>query len=312
MPFLTLKILRPVDALIIAFIFILTAAYAAMGGAPSTVASLFAANVVITLGIFALEAAAAAGNRFLRIVRDFYPVPMIFIVFKEVHIVIQTLHRADLDPVFIAIDRWIFGTDPTVWFHQFASPGLTELLQVSYTSYYFIMVAMGVEIYRRDRHGLFAFVMFTIVWGFFLSYAGYILFPGVGPRFTLHDFATLDLELPGLWVTEALRTAINAGESIPHGAADPLALAQRDVFPSGHTEMTLITIFFAWKYSIRSRYVITAFGTLLIVSTVYLRYHYVIDLVGGAAFAALALSTSPALVRWWERIRDGETERNSR
>jgi membrane-associated phospholipid phosphatase len=303
MPFLSLKILRPVDALIIAFIFALTAAYAAMGGAVSTVASLLGVNLLFTLGIFVMEAAAASGNRLMTIVRDFYPVPMIFIVFKEVHVVIQTLHRADLDPVFIAIDRWIFGTDPTVWFHRFASPPLTELLQISYTSYYFIMVAMGVEIYRREHHKYFAFVMFTIVYGFFLSYTGYILFPGVGPRFTLHDFTTLDLELPGLWVTEALRTAINAGESIPPGAADPLALAQRDVFPSGHTQMTLITIFFAWKYSIKSRYVITAFGTLLVISTVYLRYHYVIDLVGGAAFAAFALATAPAIVRWWERRR---------
>ena len=48
---------------------------------------------------------------------------------------------------------------------------------------------------------------------------------------------------------------------------------------------------------------LTVFGALLIVSTVYLRYHYVIDLVGGAAFAALALSTSPALVRRWEDRR---------
>jgi len=303
MPFLTIKILRPVDALIIGFLFLLTAAFAALGGPATTVGALFAVNVVITLGIFALEAATASGVRALTIVRDFYPVPMIFIIFKEVHVVIQTLHRADLDPVFIAIDRWIFGTDPTVWMHQFASPPLTELLQISYTSYYFIMVALGVEIYRRDSKGLFPFVIFTVVYGFFLSYTGYVLFPGVGPRFTLHDFATLDQELPGLWVTQALRTAINAGESIPPGAADPLALAQRDVFPSGHTQMTLITLFLAWKYSIKSRYVITVFGTLLIISTVYLRYHYVIDLIGGAAFAALALSTAPALVRWWDRLR---------
>lgn len=303
MPFLTVKNLRPVDVLIIAFVFALTAAYAAMGGAAATVASLFGINVVITLGIFALEAAAASGNRPMTIVRDFYPVPMIFVVFKQVHVVIQTLHRDDLDAAFIAIDRWIFGADPTVWFHQFASPPLTELLQISYTSYYFIMVALGVEIYRREHHKYFPFVIFTIVFGFFLSYTGYILFPGVGPRFTLHDFATLDLELPGLWLTEALRTAINAGESIPPNAADPLAVAQRDVFPSGHTQMTLITIFFAWKYSIKSRYVITVFGALLIVSTVYLRYHYVIDLVGGAAFAAITLWTAPHIVRWWERRR---------
>jgi membrane-associated phospholipid phosphatase len=39
-------------------------------------------------------------------------------------------------------------------------------------------------------------------------------------------------------------------------------------------------------------------GTLLIVATVYERYHYVIDLVGGALFMILCVRTAPALYTW--------------
>jgi membrane-associated phospholipid phosphatase len=36
-------------------------------------------------------------------------------------------------------------------------------------------------------------------------------------------------------------------------------------------------------------------GILLIIATVYQRYHYVVDLVGGAAFALVCLTTAPSL-----------------
>ena len=50
---------------------------------------------------------------------------------------------------------------------------------------------------------------------------------------------------------------------------------------------------------------ITILGTLLIISTVYLRYHYVIDLVGGAIFMALTIATAPLLTSRWARISGG-------
>jgi membrane-associated phospholipid phosphatase len=302
------KHFRPVDALVVVYLTLLTAVFPFVGGRGTDALLLFAANALMVAGIFALASAHASspGNRPLSLVRSFYPVPMIFIAFKEVHVVIQsmqeTMQRGDFDAAFIMMDRWIFGTDPTVWLSQFSFPALTELLQISYTSYYFIMIALGAELYRRDPEGEFSNVIFCITWGFFLSYAGYMAFPGVGPRFTLHDFGSMNTELPGLFLTDMFREAINAGESIPAGAANPIALAQRDVFPSGHTQMTLLTIFFAWKFRVRSRHVITVLGSLLIVSTVYLRYHYVVDLAGGAVFAAVTLLSGPVLISRWKKF----------
>lgn len=308
MPLRSLRRLRAVDALVILFLWFLAGLHAWTAG-PTAGALLFGVNNLLLTGLIVAMAAAAerepplpAAGLF-RAIRDFYPVVMIFVVFKQVHVVIQSMERTDWDPLFIAADRWLFGGDPTVWMGQFSHPVLTELLQVSYASYYFMMIALGVELRRREDPDAFRFVVFTITLGFFLSYLGYILFPGVGPRFTLHDFGALDAELPGLALTQFLRDAINAGESIPRGAANPLALAQRDIFPSGHTQMTLLTLWFAWKHRIRSRHVITVLGILLIVATVYLRYHYVVDLVGGAVFMALTLFLAPRLSAAWEARR---------
>ena len=206
----------------------------------------------------------------------------------------------DYDGLLISIDRWMFGVDPTQWLMQFAHPWLTEVLQIAYTAFYLLFLLLGYEIYRRKNYDLFHFFMFTCVYGFFLSYLGYFFLPAVGPRFTLHDFAMTNVDLPGLWLTPSMRWFVNWGESVrmnvPNAAA--IASAQRDVFPSGHTMMTLVLMYLSAKSHARVRYIIYITGTLLIIATVYERYHYVIDLVGGAAFMLVCVATTVPFYRF--------------
>jgi membrane-associated phospholipid phosphatase len=42
---------------------------------------------------------------------------------------------------------------------------------------------------------------------------------------------------------------------------------------------------------------------MLIISTVYLRYHYVADLIGGALFMILTVWSGKRLYVWWEEKR---------
>lgn len=264
---------------------------------------LIGTNVIISITIILLARASQnSHSKLLRTIYEWYPAVLIYLVYKEIYFIMHALALNDFDDVLIAIDRWMFfGTDPTVWLHQFSSPVLTEILQIAYTSFYFLMIGLALELYLRKELEKFTLVMFAIVYGFWLSYIGYLLVPAVGPRFTLHDFHSTDVELPGLWLTQFFRDMINAGESIPKGALNAFDLAQRDVFPSGHTQMTLIVLFYAVKFKVRSRYFLVVFGTLLIVGTVYLRYHYVIDLIAGALFMLFTIWTAPNLIAWWKR-----------
>jgi membrane-associated phospholipid phosphatase len=257
-------------------------------------------NAVLIVLIAALAALSEKPERrAVRFIHRWYIVPAIFLLFKESYMLIQATDRLDWDYLFIAIDRAIFGVDPTVWLMKVTTPVLTEILQLAYVSYYFIMLAVGVELFMKHEQEKFVFTVFAVAYGFYVSYLGYLAFPAVGPRFTLHDFATLDAELPGLWLSEHIRAFINAGESIPAGVTDALRYAQRDAFPSGHTEMTLISMYLGHKFRLRSRVVLDIAGSLLIISTVYLRYHYVIDLIGGAACMLLVVWTAPPFFRRW-------------
>ena len=137
--------LRPVDALTIAFILLL-ALIGILSGKSGQLSALIVANLAAGAAIILIARAREPGrSRVLCAIHDWYPVPAIFLLFKEVHLIIQSLGAHDWDPLLIEIDRWIFGLDPTLWLQKISTPVLTEILQIAYVSYYFIMLAVGSE-----------------------------------------------------------------------------------------------------------------------------------------------------------------------
>jgi len=117
----------------------------------------------------------------------------------------------------------------------------------------------------------------------------YFCLPAIGPRFTIHDFALTSQELPGVWITDMLRNIINVGGGVVKGVADPTSVVNRDCMPSGHTMLTLVNIALAFRFKSRYRYVFLIIGGSLIFGTVYLRYHYVVDLLVGGFLVLLCM-----------------------
>lgn len=214
---------------------------------------------------------------------------------------LKPIRPNDFDRVLISIDRFIFDFNPTQILYKIANPPLTELLQIVYGTFYFLPIILGINLMMKNKWIELDYSVFCVVYGFFLSYIGYFLVPAVGPRFTLHNFFKLDNELPGLFVTGFLREMTNLGESIPNGTMNPAGLVQRDVFPSGHTQMTLIIMYLSAKLKVKTRYFLIPNGILLIFATVYLRYHYVVDLIGGFLFMIFTMWSAKFIFNWWQR-----------
>jgi len=233
-----------------------------------------------------------------------YLIPTVFLAYKEAGEMINYVHAGkDYDYILIQIDRFIFGCDPAKVLFHITNPVLTEILQIAYATFFFLPVIMGVDLILTSRKRELTFGVFMVVYGFFLSYIGYFLWPAIGPRFTLFSFADTAKDLPGILTANSIRDILNSGEGIPPGTLNPAQAVQRDVFPSGHTQMTLLTMYLAYKFKIRSRKFIIPDGILLIFATVYLRYHYVVDLLGGTAFMIITLITGKYIYNHWMRIR---------
>jgi membrane-associated phospholipid phosphatase len=248
-----------------------------------------AAVLVLTLAYVARK----SGSKVLALVHEWSSFLLVIFTFKQLYFIIGPIHQGkNYDPLLIALDYRMFGVNPTEWLVRFSTPWLTEVLQIAYSLFYVLFLAVGFELYRKDFRA-FQSGRFAMVYGFLLSYVGYFFLPSVGPRFTLHDFSRLDIELPGLLFTPALRWFVNIFEAIHPGMSNSVAMAsaQRDVFPSGHTMMTIVTIALAYQYKLRIRSFVLVLGFLLILATVYLRYHYLIDVLAGIVLACLCLLT---------------------
>jgi membrane-associated phospholipid phosphatase len=217
---------------------------------------------------------------------------------------IDPIRNTIYDEELIWIDRLIFGFDPTVELYKISNPILTELLQIVYGTFYLLPVILGIDLFLQRKRSEFEKAAFYTVFGFILSFIGYLLVPAIGPRFTLHDFSMNNFEMPGLLLTDFLREIVNTGESIPSGTINPHLVVQRDAFPSGHTQVTLIVMILSFKFKSRLKYFFLINGTLLIFATVYLRYHYVIDLIGGAAFMFFTFFSGKIIYNKWSRFCD--------
>ncbi len=260
------------------------------------------ANILVILFAFLIAyMESKSDKRIFNVLHYWYIAPLVLFTFKELYFLIHPIRPQDYDYLFIAIDRWIFGTDPTHFLYKISFPLLTEILQIVYGTFYFLPIILGLALYKKKRYLEMDYAVFMIIYGFYLSYLGYFALPGIGPRFTLHNFSTINIQLPGLFLTNFLRNCVNAGESIPQGTLHPAAIVQRDVFPSGHTMLTLMVMYLSIRLKSRSRYFFIPVGSLLIFATVYLWYHYVIDLFGGLVFMMFALWSGRYIFNWWQR-----------
>lgn len=291
--------LHPADVVVVCFSGILSLLSVVFAGRVPHWWALTLLDCTVVFAIWAVaRAEAATGTRIIRIIHDWYVVPVIVLYYKEMYFLIGPIRGGKgYDQLLIAMDRAIFGCDPTAWLARLAAPPFTELLQICYTIFYLLFILVGLELYTRHSRDRYHFFAFLCVYGFFISYLGYFMLPAAGPRFTLHDHSLLDKELPGLVLTPYLRWFVNWGGSVPMGVPNQVAMAQaqRDIFPSGHTMMTLVLIYHSFRCRLRVRHFILVAGILVIIAAVYERYHYVVDILAGMLFALFCLLTARAV-----------------
>jgi membrane-associated phospholipid phosphatase len=203
-----------------------------------------------------------------------FPTISILAIFDSLELIVHSINPRDIDPLLIKLDYLLFGGHPTVMMERIITPLLTDLLQLAYSSYYFLAVTLGAVLLIKKDETAFDRSLFLIMFCFYLSYAGYLLFPALGPRFTMNHLQHTDLQ--GLLVFEPIHELLNRLEGV-----------KRDAFPSGHTGIALTVLFLARKFEKRLYWLFLPFVGALVFSTVYLRYHYVVDVLAGIALTAL-------------------------
>lgn len=211
--------------------------------------------------------------------RHWYPLLYVAASYKEMNILIPGIRRGTADAALARIDFAVLRVHPTVWIERLHVPLLTEYLQIIYSCFIPAVLLVAYILWRRRRMGEFRHYAFLISVGFLVSYIFYFLVPARGPRVLLSHLQ--QSELSGVWMFEWFRALLDRLEGIHY-----------DCFPSGHTLLTLLAWWSTRRISRYFFFAFTIFTVSQIFSTVYLRYHYVVDLLAGAVFAVLILITS--------------------
>ncbi len=216
---------------------------------------------------------------------DFYPAVFLPVLFNMLEPLIAALRGGARDDLLIAIDRAMFGVDVSVWMQRFARPLVNDVFYCFYATYYFLALTLGLILWLRDRPAARRFV-FTLMVVYYVSYAGYFIVPALGPRFAQANLYTVSLtETP---VSRFINDTINSLEK-----------TKFDVFPSGHTMVSVAVLLVAWKRARDVFWWLLPIATGLIISTVYCRFHYVIDLIAGASLAVVTVPFADWLYDRW-------------
>ena len=221
----------------------------------------------------------------LKIAADFYPAAFIPFIYESLGVLIAAARGGPRDDLLIAADRAILGHDITVLLQPLVSPALATFFYVAYSTYYVLPIVLGAFLWSHDLAAARRYI-FTLTMCFYVSYAGYFTIPAYGPRTALFDRNAVPLDSAP--VARAISRTINQLEH-----------TKLDAFPSGHTMIATAVLIVAWRRIRRLFWYLLPVAALLVLSTMYCRYHYLVDVIAGVV---LAFATVPLGDRFYDRL----------
>ena len=201
-----------------------------------------------------------------------------------------------VDATLYAIDRRVFHYEPALAWDRFVSPSTTEWFAFFYFSYFVLLAAhvLPFMFFGTNMAVLARFAMAT-----FLTFCGgqllYIVVPGYGP----HWFLANQFEHPlsgGVFWGLVKATIADAG-------------AEKDIFPSLHTAVPTMFTLLAFRLRAASRpfrlswLPMALWTSQIILATMFLRWHYLIDICAGLLLAVLSVTIADRAIGWDEARR---------
>lgn len=203
---------------------------------------------------------------FWKYFRQITPLVLIIYWYSETYYYNQ-LFLTCIDPWLIAADQWLFGCQPSTLFSEWMpQPWFNELMNFSYMSYYIAIFSIILYYLSTEPEKAFNFA-FVVLNSFFVYYLFFIFLPSEGPQFFVCSQHNV---LPVEGVMRKFLLMIQFLGEKPTGA-----------FPSSHVGVMTIYMIFLWKHCRPFYRILFVFSILLALSTVYIKAHYVIDMIFG-------------------------------
>lgn len=237
-----------------------------------------------------LAASLAVGGRSAaaRFFRDWDMCLYIPVLFFMACALVQRVHPVDYDDSLLAVDRAVGGLAVLRWMKSIETPALTLLAKGAWIIYYVLPLLPAIALYLRPKKQDFQEAKLVFMLGWLLTYVGYFLVPAQGPGYFEKR---VGVSQPA-WDAATLK--VKEWIHVLEGEA-------RDTFPSGHATIAALVVFVCvWNRAWVTAAAAIPLALAVLLSTLYLRYHYLVDVLAGLALAGFCA----LLGTWWYRRYD--------
>lgn len=252
-----------------------------------------------SLGVFVKEQDALDAKRWalgglrslLEMVRDWAPILLVLSGYAWMDAVVQGHKAPEQDALMAHLDRVLFlGVDPLDLLEKLIWTPLSEWLAFAYSFYAVLYPLVLGAIFMFGGKRALRETSFILGVALLASYVSYSLVPVKGPLLTRTFQVSLEYYLIGP-VKEALMDATRV---------------TWDCFPSMHTCCTILMGWATWRHVRRLFWAILPVVISMPFACVYLRYHYVVDVLAGLAFAGVLIAIT---TRFNQALFDEDEER---
>ncbi len=197
-----------------------------------------------------------------------------------------------LDDELLRLDRTLaLGHDPATVLHDLMGTGFAaHLMSVTYVAWIvFLTVSLVIALFWTSNIATACWYVTAVAVNWVLGASIYFLVPSTGPIYARPD---LFADLPETQVTHIAQSWLDDRIAM---LADPFgtdALQTIAAFASLHVSVMVTASLVAWMIDLRPRWIqwgLWIFLVLNVLATVYLGWHYLVDVFGGVAIGVAAV-----------------------
>jgi membrane-associated phospholipid phosphatase len=245
--------------------------------------SLCRTETIVRAGESVSLESATRTQKFWHFWRHWYPHLFFLFCFEElahlVHLIIPTWQDARL----IAADFWLTGVHPAVWLEQFTTPARNEFMQFAYITYFtYLLLLGGILYYRKDWRAYWSVMTYSAV-AYAIGYIIAISFPIESPWFSM----------AGAWHGELRGGPFTAFINL----IEHYGRVRGAAFPSEHVAGSTAALWGAWRHRRWLFWIMLPLVAAMCLSTVYGRYHYMVDVFAGLSTGTLGYFVGAKLMR---------------
>jgi len=227
-------------------------------------------------------------NKFIGFVRYVTPFTLITYWYPETYYLSHEVILPNLDHFFEHLDIYLFGCSPAMEFSKaFPQAIVSEIMYFGYFSYFLIFLFTFLYFYFVNPRNAEK-SMFYCLCSFFIFYIIFTFIPVAGPQFYYNP---PDDQVPDGYIFSTLMRWIQDSGEKPTGA-----------FPSSHVGLTIITMSILFKNTKKLFFIVLPVAIILVTSTVYIKAHYLIDVIAAFIVAPMIFVASRQIFKLFKRI----------